>query len=94
MREVKKLQKLFLHLKPTKLILALKPGPKYATLLAKEIDCTYSHTIKLLESFRKFGLVEFEKKGRIKIIKLTDAGHEIVKGIEAILSKINKIKES
>lgn len=84
-------EKLFFRIKPVSLLLALVPGPKYATLLSKEIDCTYSHTIKLLDNFKKLGLVEFEKKGRIKIVKLTSTGEEIVKNLQNLISKLKKL---
>jgi DNA-binding MarR family transcriptional regulator len=71
----------------------LRKGPKYATILSKEVDCTYSHTVKLLDLFRDYGLVEFEKKGRIKIVKLTETGEEIAKGAESVLLKLSKLKE-
>ncbi len=86
-------QKLFLRIKPVNLLLALRAGPKYTTILSKEIDCTYSHTIKLLENFKKLNLVEFEKKGRIKIVKLTSIGEEISKHLENFVSHLNKLRE-
>lgn len=85
--------RLFLRTKPVKLIASLRPGPKYATILSKEVDCTYSHTVKLLDQFKNFGLVEFEKKGRIKMIKLTNDGEDLAHAIEACLVKLSKIKE-
>jgi DNA-binding MarR family transcriptional regulator len=85
--------KLFLRIKPVKILTSLRKGPKYATILSKEVDCTYSHTVKLLDLFRDYGLVEFEKKGRIKIVKLTETGEEIAKGAESVLLKLSKLKE-
>ncbi len=85
--------KLFLRIKPARILASLRKGPKYATILSKQVDCTYSHTVKLLDLFKKFGLVEFEKKGRIKIIKLTSIGEEIAKGVEGLLVKLSKLKE-
>lgn len=85
--------RLFLRTKPVKILTGLRKEPKYATILSKEVDCTYSHTVKLLDLFRDYGLVEFEKKGRIKIVKLTDTGEEIAKGAESILLKLGKLKE-
>lgn len=84
--------RLFLRPKPVKLITSLREEPKYATILSKEIDCTYSHTVKLLNSFKKMGLVEFEKRGRIKIVKLTVAGEELAHAMEDVLTRLNKIK--
>lgn len=88
----KSILNLFFRQKPVKLLINLRDGPKYATILSKEVDLTYSHTVKLLEQFKSFGLVEFEKKGRIKIIKLTDVGTEISKHFETAYSKLSKLK--
>ena len=84
---------LFLHRKPVKLINSLRGGPKYATILSKEIDCTYSHTVKLLNEFKKYDLVEFEKKGRIKIIKLTSLGEDLAHSFEGVTMKLLKLKK-
>jgi predicted transcriptional regulator len=83
---------LFFRQKPVNLIVSLKNEPKYATILSKEVDLTYSHTVKLLEQFKNFGLVDFEKKGRIKIVKLTEVGTEVAKAFDAILNKLSKLK--
>ena len=83
---------LFLHTKPVRLIISLKKGPQYATILSKEIDCTYSHTVKLLDKFKKLELVDFEKKGRIKIVKLTQVGEALSHGFEGVMMQLNKIK--
>lgn len=93
MQKPKKASKLFLREKPVKLIASLRTGPKYATVLAKEVDCTYSHTVKLLDQFKKFELVDFEKKGRIKMVKLTTDGEDLAHIIEGALIKLSRIKE-
>lgn len=89
----KLLPKLFLRVKPVRMLSSLRSGPKYATILSKEIDCTYSHTVKLLEQFKDYGLVEFEKKGRIKIVKLTEVGSDISSTVQSLLMKLNGLKE-
>jgi len=88
----KTIAKLFLRQKPVKLLISLKSGPKYATILSKDIDCTYSHTVKLLDFFNDFSLVNFEKKGRIKIVKLTSDGEDLAHSVEGVLMKLSKIK--
>jgi len=87
------LARLFLRLKPVRIILSLKGGPKYATQVSKEVDCTYSHTVKLLDDFKKLGLVRFRKQGRIKIIELTEDGEDLAHSIEGVLIKLSRIKE-
>jgi len=93
MAKEKFITKLFFRTKPVKLLISLKAGPKYATILSKEIDCTYSHTVKLLDQFNSFGLVDFDKKGRIKMVKLTMDGQDLAHSIEGALMKLSRIKE-
>lgn len=85
--------KMFFRIKPVKMLITLKSGPKYATIIAKETDCTYSHTVKILGLFEDYGLVDFEKKGRIKIVKLTDFGNDVAKSFESVLMELTRIKE-
>ena len=92
MQKEKSIPRLFLRPKPVKLLVCLQAGPKYATILSKEVDLTYSHTVKLLDQFKNYNLVDFEKKGRIKIIKLTDEGEDIATSFEHALGKLSKLK--
>lgn len=89
----KTIPRLFLRTKPVKLLTSLRSGPKYATILSKEVDLTYSHTVKLLDQFKNYNLVDFEKKGRIKIIKLTSDGDDLAKSLDASFSKLSKLKD-
>jgi len=84
------LEDLFLREKPAKILLSLKTSkiPVYATILSKEADCTYSHTIKILNILQQMGLVIFDKKGRIKDVKLTDDGWDIAHNLEAMRKKL------
>ena len=61
-----------------------KSRMRYGSVLAKEVDCTYSHAVKILQTLEKLGLVVFEKKGRIKLIQLTKKGDEVAEAIENI----------
>lgn len=88
------LARLFLRFKPVNIMLSLKSGPRYATQVSKEVDCTYSHTVKLLDDFKKLGLVTFKKQGRIKIIELTGDGEDLAHSIEGVLMKLSRIIES
>ncbi|MCX6815342.1 MAG: hypothetical protein NT120_00640 [Candidatus Aenigmarchaeota archaeon] len=88
------LEELFLRKKPIRLLLNIKIGgnPKYVSILAKETDCTYSHTVKLLDIFKALGIVEFEKQGRIKYVRLTQDGADLVGDFESVLRKFAKLK--
>ena len=57
---------------------------RYGSILVKEVDCTYSHAVKILQTLERIGLVDFERKGRIKLIKLTKRGTEVADHIENI----------
>ncbi|MFH1592268.1 MAG: winged helix DNA-binding protein [Candidatus Woesearchaeota archaeon] len=76
----------FFRRKPAMILVALRRGGKnrYGSVLAKEVDCTYSHAVKILQEMEKAKLVDFEKQGRIKTIKLTDSGNKIAEHIERI----------
>jgi predicted transcriptional regulator len=76
----------FFRRKPAMILVALRNNAKnkYGSVLAKEVDCTYSHAVKILQEMEKNKLVMFEKKGRIKTIKLTEAGETIADHIERI----------
>ena len=76
----------FFRRKPALMLVALKKLTKarYGSILAKEVDCTYSHAVKILQTLERLGLVVFEKKGRMKLIKLTKKGQEIADNIESI----------
>lgn len=93
--EKRVLEDLFLREKPAKIFIGLKASksPIYATILSKEADCTYSHTIKILNVFQELGLVTFEKKGRIKTVKLTDDGWDIAHNLEAIIKKFIQLED-
>jgi len=77
---------LFFRRKPALMLIALKRvnKAKYGSILAKEVDCTYSHAVKILQNLEEMGLVIFEKKGRIKIIQLTKKGKDVAENIENI----------
>ncbi|UCD20629.1 MAG: winged helix DNA-binding protein [archaeon] len=81
----------FFRKKPALILIALKKNlrARYGSLLAKEVDCTYSHAVKILQSLEKYGLVAFEKKGRIKLIKLTNKGQNVAEAILKIKNAFN-----
>jgi|SRR3989338_5625660 len=76
----------FFRKKPAMILVALKKGGRnrYGSILAKEVDCTYSHAVKILQEMEKAKLVAFEKQGRIKSINLTDSGERVAEHISKI----------
>jgi predicted transcriptional regulator len=82
--------------KPVRLLMNLRFGDKtkkYVSVLAKETDCTYSHTVKLLDHLKSFGLIDFKKEGRVKFITLTKDGNDLSEAFENVLKKITNLKQ-
>ena len=77
---------IFFRRKPALMLVSLKKNTRmrYGSVLAKEVDCTYSHAVKILQTLEDLKLVDFEKKGRIKVIQLTKKGKEVADAIENI----------
>ncbi|MDP7181923.1 MAG: winged helix DNA-binding protein [Candidatus Woesearchaeota archaeon] len=72
--------------KPAMMLVELRntKGEIYASNLAKQIDCTYSHVVKILQEMQKEGLVVFDKQGRLKLLNLTKKGHDVAVHIDNI----------
>ncbi|MEA3255043.1 MAG: hypothetical protein U9Q22_04335 [Candidatus Altiarchaeota archaeon] len=94
-KEGLKIMDLFLHSKPVGIMLRLRNSKgKYASILSKEIDCTYTHTLKILTQLNEHGLVEFEREGRIKKIGLTSGGDDVAHELEGLVRKLDKVSAS
>jgi len=88
------LMDLFLHKKPVGILLSLKDSEgKYASILAKETDCTYTHALKILSLMEEYGLVKFRKEGRIKEVKLTSLGGDIAHDLEGLVRRLERLPE-
>lgn len=78
---------LFLQEKPAKCLLLLKGAeePTYASIIAREINTTYAHTLKVLSRLKRFGLIDFKRAGRIKLVELTELGEGTAARLEALI---------
>ena len=78
----------FFREKPAMMLVELKNASSdvYASVLAKQIDCTYSHVVKILQEMQKAELIKFKKEGRLKLLELTSKGTQIASNIENIRS--------
>ena len=63
--------------KPAKVLTTLLEKPKNVRSIEKDAGVIYCYLFKLLDTFNDLGLVEFEKKGRQRIVRLTEKGEEI-----------------
>ncbi|MDD5086647.1 MAG: winged helix DNA-binding protein [Candidatus Nanoarchaeia archaeon] len=82
----KEIFNVFFREKPAMMLVELKNAKNeiYASSLAKNIDCTYSHVVKILQEMQKAGLINFDKQGRLKLLNLTKKGNEVAENIEKI----------
>jgi len=80
----------FLREKPAHMLTHLRDAKEnvYASALAKRIDCTYSHVVKVLQHMERNGLVRFDKQGRLKLLTLTKKGTEVAEHIHGIKTKL------
>lgn len=76
----------FFRDKPALLLISLlnSNGNVYASTLAKQIDCTYSHVVKILQEMEKAKLISFNKTGRLKLLTLTKKGSEVAEHIDKV----------
>ncbi|RJQ17000.1 hypothetical protein C4573_02980 [Candidatus Woesearchaeota archaeon] len=80
----KKIFSVFFREKPAMMLVNLlnANSEMYASTLAKSVDCTYSHIVKILQEMQKAGIVSFQKQGRLKILTLTPKGRDLAKQID------------
>ncbi|MFB6190211.1 MAG: winged helix DNA-binding protein [Candidatus Nanohaloarchaea archaeon] len=84
------LEDFFLNRKPVQIMVNLRrqTSDNYASAVSRQVDATYSHTIKVLQQMKEHGLVEFEKKGRKKVIQLTSRGEQIAEKFSELLQEL------
>lgn len=87
---------IFFKDKPLRALVSLGKKDKiwYASMLCKEIDCTYPHMMKLMDIFESEGLIKTEGQGRINIIRLTEKGEDLSQELENLLRRIDKLDDS
>lgn len=80
----KKIFGVFFREKPAMMLVELlnSQQDQYASSLAKVVDCTYSHIVKILNEMHKADLVTFKRQGRLKVIHLTKKGEEVAKCVD------------
>lgn len=90
MQKNKEIFRTFFREKPAMMLVELKNAKSevYASSLAKSIDCTYSHVVKILQEMETEGLVNFDKQGRLKLLTLTKKGMDVANKIDDIRAKL------
>lgn len=83
----KDLLKFLFKEKPLKVLLVLSDGlPKNITQIYRKVKTTYSHTLNILSVMYDLDIIEFEKKGRDKVVRLTRKGGKIVEVLKSLIS--------
>jgi DNA-binding MarR family transcriptional regulator len=82
----KEIFKVFFREKPAMMLVEMKNAKSeiYASSLAKHIDCTYSHVVKILQQMEREGLINFDKQGRLKLLALTKKGQDVAIRIDDV----------
>jgi len=90
MVDSKEIFSVFFREKPAMMLVNLKNSKNaiYASSLAKQVDCTYSHVVKILQEMQTAGLVNFDKQGRLKLLTLTKKGIDVAQHIESIKNSL------
>jgi predicted transcriptional regulator len=71
--------------KPCSILLAIPRAEKpYVSLLMKEADTTFAHTTNILSDMAAYGLVDFVSEGRMKYVKLTRRGRDVLKSLQSL----------
>lgn len=81
----------FLNEKPAMALVTVKNANESVIVseVAKNIDTTYAHTVKIITKLEDNGLVKSEKKGREKHLYTTDKGTEYAELFEKLFELIN-----
>ena len=83
---------LVLRVKPARLLVCLKNEEHewHVSWLAKESGMTYVYATRILKDFERAGLVLFERKGKLKLVRLTDKGLKIANCLEDLVQKLSQ----
>lgn len=87
---------LFIKEKPVKTLVHLKRSrePMYTSKLNQKVDTTYAHATKLVKKLEEENLLERQRKGRKKIIRLTEKGETLARNFENLLDAENDFETS
>ncbi len=93
MTEKQSAVELFLKVKPAKAIILLRDRRQkwYVSALAKAVDTTYPHMVKLVKRFEEIGIVVTKKEGRTRYVELTEAGDELAHDLEGLYRHLERL---
>lgn len=81
------LKEYFLNRKPAETLVLINNCDQeiFNSKISRSIDTTYSHTVEIVQTLEKEGLIRTEKVGRKKVSKLTEEGEECAEALEDFL---------
>jgi DNA-binding MarR family transcriptional regulator len=84
----------FLQDKPARILLELTKNERtYPADISKALAATYSHIVRVIQKLEEYGLIESEKEGRTKYIKLTETGQQVAHHLEGLEMALKNISE-
>lgn len=88
------LQEFFVNVKSAKILVSLSnpSTDNYASEISTQVDCTYSHTVRILHKMENKGLVDSDKKGRKKVVELTGEGREVAEDLGDLMHTLSQLK--
>ena len=84
---------LFLRVNAVKPLLLLlnEETTWYVSTLAKHVDTTYLHLIRLIQRFEEMGLVVTKKDGRVRYVELTVRGKDLAEVLSRTYTYIESL---
>ena len=80
----------FLKEKPAMALLAIRDlDPAYASAVAKTIDSSVPHTLKILAEMEVQGLISSRPEGRIRRLDLTDHGQRAARALSSLIEALS-----
>lgn len=84
----------FLQDKPARILLEMTKAERtYPADISKALAATYSHIVRVIQKLEEYGLVESEKEGRTKYIKLTEMGQQVAHHLEGLEMTLKNLQE-
>jgi len=85
----------FLQDKPARVLLEMAKAEKtYPADISKALAATYSHIVRVIQKLEGYGLVESEREGRTKYIRLTELGQQVAHHLEGLEMTLKNVHES
>lgn len=83
---------------PTKVMIALHRSkssiPPSVSDIAKSVNITYSHVVKITENLKHAELIKIVKIGRRNNVSLTDEGKEVSKLLSKVFDRLENIDDT